>query len=152
MSRAPFGLVALLLISAFLGSCRDAEIGKIWLTLHPFEQLATRNGPKIVVSINGKPAGELNANAPDLLVSLPSEKKFDFAYVGPSGELTDVSWSQTVKPNEQKLVVMQPWRRPRSRASLADYCLGEAGRQQESFEASAITKSGDCGLPHFVEN
>ena len=112
MSRASFGLVVVLLISAFLGSCRDAEIGKIWLTLHPFEQLATRNGPKIVVSINGKPAGELNANAPDLLVSLPSEKKFDFAYVGPSGELTDVSWSQTVKPDEQKLVVMQPWRRP----------------------------------------
>ena len=96
--------------------------------LHPFEQLATRNGPKIVVSINGKPAGELNSNAPDLLVSLPSEKKFDFAYVGPSGELTDVSWSQTVKPNEQKLVVMQPWRRP-DREHRWHYCLGEAARQ-----------------------
>ena len=74
MSRAPFGLVVLLWISAFLASCRDAEIGKIWLTLHPFEQLATRNGPKIVVSINGKPAGELNSNAPDLLVHFQAKR------------------------------------------------------------------------------
>jgi spore germination protein YaaH len=101
----------LLLISVFLVSCDEAKRGRVELSLHPVEQLATRKGPKIVVSIDGKSAGELSAESPTLRVSVSREIQLTFSYVGPSGASTDVSWSQIVRPADRSVVVVQPWRR-----------------------------------------
>lgn len=89
----------------------------ITLVLHPFEQLATRNGPKIAASLRGRPLGELSASSSKLQISIEPADTLHFAFVGASGEPTDVSWTQSVDTRDPHVPVMQPWREPERDAS-----------------------------------
>src|SRR6476620_5678298 len=88
-TRAAFAAALLLSLTSLL-ACNERQSDGVDLTLHPVEMLATRNGPKIVVLVEGKPSGELSAAAPTLFVPAAIEGALTFAYVGPNGESTDV--------------------------------------------------------------
>ena len=94
-----------------LTACLQANAEGVTLSLDPIEQLATRKGPKVIVSSKGHVEGELSAYSPTLFVSDSGKSELEFTYEGPGGEPTGVAWSQRLRPGDNEVVVVQPWRR-----------------------------------------
>lgn len=107
----------LAVIAGTFVACEDAQTDRVELTLGALERPATRSGSKIAVLKDGEKLGELSDGSPTL--SVPAANKLTFEYVGPNGEATDVTWSQTVPAGAHRLAVVQPWRR--STAGNADW-------------------------------
>lgn len=107
-------------VAGFLGAVlllgfSEPRSGGIELTLDPVEALATRNGPRIVVHLDGKSVGELSFAEPNLSVAVAGEAAIAFSYEGVNGESTDVTWTETVRSTDKNLVVVQPWRQRREK-------------------------------------
>jgi hypothetical protein len=131
----------LFLSLALLLGCSEPQTGRVELSLHPLEMLATRNGPKIVVRIEGKPVGELSAAVPKLLVSAAAETVLTFCYIGPKGESTEVTWTQAAKSNDKRLVVVQPWRQKRHKKPwhVVAWAMSEGGSSILEQASNTVT-------------
>jgi hypothetical protein len=81
------------------------------LRLDPTEALATRGGHWIEVAAGGDILGFVGGDSPTLDIVVAEPMRVDLAYRSHGGGVTDVVWEQSVSPDDQEVVIVQPWRR-----------------------------------------